>query len=125
LVIHHICGNRSCVNPEHLVAITEKEHRHIHGLSGVALTNSLADFCPKGHPLDGKNKTQRFCLVCKAEAQKKYVGNHLEKVKAYRKEYKKSHKEQTNASARARYKKDPAKFVEYFRQYKKRKEITI
>ena len=29
--LHHLCNNRSCVNPEHLKPATLSEHRHIHG----------------------------------------------------------------------------------------------
>ena len=28
--IHHLCGTRSCVNPEHLEAVTREQHRRRH-----------------------------------------------------------------------------------------------
>jgi HNH endonuclease len=31
--VHHTCGNRLCVNPEHLEALTGQEHRARHGKS--------------------------------------------------------------------------------------------
>jgi hypothetical protein len=24
--LHHLCGNVACINPDHLVAVTRKEH---------------------------------------------------------------------------------------------------
>lgn len=28
--IHHACGTRNCVNPDHLVLVTASEHTHLH-----------------------------------------------------------------------------------------------
>ena len=30
-VLHHLCENPSCCNPEHLVDMSQSEHRHLHG----------------------------------------------------------------------------------------------
>lgn len=28
--VHHVCGNNRCANPEHLIAVSEEDHRRIH-----------------------------------------------------------------------------------------------
>lgn len=56
--IHHECGNKLCVNVEHLMLVTPEEHG--------ALELKRRPFCRKGHPytgIDGKGK--RYCLVCR------------------------------------------------------------
>ena len=41
--VHHTCGVKRCMNPDHLQAVTTHEHRHAH------LGGSFKPFCPKGH----------------------------------------------------------------------------
>lgn len=67
LVIDHICSVRSCVNPDHLRAVTQKENientvargRHFY---------ARRTHCPNGHPYSGDNlcthTRQRVCLAC-------------------------------------------------------------
>lgn len=57
--LHHICKDRSCVNPEHLVPVTRAEHRLLH----------LKSHCMHGHALTEDNLVpsllpKRSCLVC-------------------------------------------------------------
>ncbi|MGA9223599.1 MAG: HNH endonuclease, partial [Pseudomonas graminis] len=37
--LHHDCGVRPCVNVAHIRAVTEAEHRRIHGQETPALSN--------------------------------------------------------------------------------------
>ena len=63
--IHHICCHKSCVNPEHLEALTHLAHHRLEG-------NAVKTHCPQGHPYSGVNlvvepKNKRACRICKRE----------------------------------------------------------
>lgn len=71
--IHHMCGVRRCVNPEHLVQLAPAEHYRIHGGSAV---NAGKTHCPQGHEYTPENtrvreyddgETARFCRTCNRE----------------------------------------------------------
>ena len=53
LVIDHLCRNTSCVNPNHLEPVTNKENV-LRG-EGFAARNAKLTHCPQGHPYDEKN----------------------------------------------------------------------
>lgn len=64
LVIDHLCRNPSCVNPEHLEPVTNKEN------SRRGLKEALKTHCVNGHPYTSKNvgrgvTGRRYCRVCK------------------------------------------------------------
>jgi hypothetical protein len=64
LVIHHICQNRLCVNPEHLEAIDNGFH--------VGRHSSTKKLCKRGeHEMSGENlghlKSGRYCKACNRE----------------------------------------------------------
>ncbi len=56
LVIDHLCRTPSCVNPEHLEAVTQKENCK-RGTAGEVTTARQASktHCPQGHPYSGDN----------------------------------------------------------------------
>jgi len=73
-VVHHTCNNKSCVNPEHLVASTLEEHSRNHH---IGLKTKLKKFCKHGHEFTEENtyiqvlpdgKEKRGCRSC----QKRY-----------------------------------------------------
>jgi len=73
--VHHKCGNKSCVNLEHLVALSHAEHMKAH----------RPTHCRKGHLLSDENvyvtpsTGARSCRVCMREGvrrRKGYKGIH-------------------------------------------------
>lgn len=70
LVIDHLCKNKSCVNPEHLEVVTQKQN--IMRGTWFASLNAVKTHCPKGHEFTPENtisykrKTwiQRQCRIC-------------------------------------------------------------
>lgn len=74
LTIDHLCGNPSCVNPEHLAIATQQENNN-RGSSPPAL-NARKTECKHGHVFDEQNtylrpKGGRTCRACKAESSRK------------------------------------------------------
>lgn len=67
LLVHHVCRNPSCVNPEHLETVTNKENSRNTDLHGWHL--SLKTHCIHGHEYNKKNTYYcsdggRRCRVC-------------------------------------------------------------
>ncbi len=80
LVLHHICHNRRCVNPDHLSPITVRENV-LESPRGLARRNQEKACCKRGHPFDAENtridrKGGRVCRTCKRlGAQARYWAN--------------------------------------------------
>ena len=73
--LDHLCRNHSCVNPDHLEAVTHKENI----LRGHTLPakNSKKTQCPQGHEY-GKQNTyyepngHRHCKICRLKTAKEF-----------------------------------------------------
>lgn len=67
LVLDHLCNNPSCVNPDHLEAVTQKENIHrSNSLSGI---NYRKTHCKHGHEFNEENtyywRGGRKCRKCR------------------------------------------------------------
>ena len=70
LVIDHICRKPSCLNPDHLRAVTQRDNAVTFGESGACALNSRKTHCKHGHPFDSSNtyvrqSGHRTCRICK------------------------------------------------------------
>lgn len=68
-VIDHLCRRPSCVNPQHLEAVSPKTNT-LRGV-GPTATNAAKEYCPAGHLLGGANvqpnnirSGTRDCAIC-------------------------------------------------------------
>lgn len=76
LEIDHLCRVRSCINPEHLEAVT----RRINTLRGLGPTmlrqrQLSKTHCPRGHKYDyflNRGNGERGCLTCRRQASRRY-----------------------------------------------------
>ncbi|RBO72820.1 MULTISPECIES: HNH endonuclease signature motif containing protein [unclassified Microbacterium] len=75
VVIHHVCENRSCVNPRHLEAVSQRANL-LATSSTIAARNSTKTHCIHGHEFTPANtirtKTGRACRPCSREAKARY-----------------------------------------------------
>lgn len=75
-VIHHLCENPPCCNPEHLVSLTRKEHFNTHPNGNSAKTH-----CPRNHPYDSENtyirKGTQYHRSCRACGRMKKQGRQI------------------------------------------------
>lgn len=94
--IHHICGNTSCVNPEHLEQLSSKQHT-LKGNSFCGI-EARQTHCKHGHEFtldniwtyNGHRKCKKCSNIYQKELRKKLVEQGTSYYKKYNKKYKKS-----------------------------------
>ena len=74
--VHHVCENKRCCNPAHLVLKTRGEHNKCHANS-LSTINAGKTHCPQGHEYDEGNtyissEGYRRCRICGGIRARKY-----------------------------------------------------
>lgn len=87
--IDHLCGNRACVNPDHLEAVPHRVN------SARGNLKRRKTHCKNGHPLSGENllitAQGRWCRACNNRRSKEWAEANRERSNAIKYKWKKAH----------------------------------
>ncbi len=74
LDLHHVCRNKGCVNPRHVMPLIRKAHLAEEDHSTKGIREREKTHCPKGHEYAGDNlyvhNGKRGCKACRSARQK-------------------------------------------------------
>jgi hypothetical protein len=73
--LHHLCDNKICVNPEHLIPVTPKEHILMHGRPKSQAYYDALTHCEKGHELSTTPTGHKRCKTCRYLRNVKWKNN--------------------------------------------------
>jgi hypothetical protein len=75
LELHHVCENRTCVDPDHMMVTTHSMNMKL--AKGNARRQKNKTHCPSGHPYAGANLRRtggrRYCRTCDAASKQRLV----------------------------------------------------
>jgi len=83
LTLDHLCRTRSCVNPNHLEPVTQRENL-LRG-EGLIGRNARKTHCNQGHPFNEENTYRRpsgnrDCRQCRKDAMRRYYRKKIEEL---------------------------------------------
>ncbi len=91
LQVHHTCESKSCVNPLHLMVVTQVDHSAKH----------VTSYCPKGHERTPENlNSSGACKTCAKVYHLKYNKDHSNKLAARGRKYYQDNREDKLAKRR-------------------------
>lgn len=78
--LHHVCENRLCVNPEHLMPLSRVVHLTEFSPNHISYKNKRKTHCPSGHPYTEDNLVKgdiygRHCLACAKKRVREFSAN--------------------------------------------------
>jgi hypothetical protein len=73
MVLDHICRERSCVNPDHLRVVTQRENLVAPGSLSPTARHAAKTHCPRcGGDYTSRDNGTRFCYPCFRKWQRNY-----------------------------------------------------
>jgi hypothetical protein len=83
--VHHVCGNKACVNPKHMELVDKANHLEAHRGENLWLVNADKTHCINGHEYTVENTYRRpnghrDCRICIAERVKRWRERHFKEV---------------------------------------------
>lgn len=74
MVLDHVCRVRSCVNPDHLRVVTNRENVLAEGSLSLPKKNTEKPCCPRcGSSYSIRSNKERVCWPCFYDQKKKYM----------------------------------------------------